>query len=36
MASDSGIPGHFPHQLAQWWEHGAGAAKIRWGLRLPW
>ena len=31
MASDSGIPGHFPHQLADWWERGAGAAKIRWG-----
>lgn len=31
MADDSGIPGHFPHQLAQWWEHGEGAAKIRWG-----
>jgi len=31
MAGDSGIPGHFPHQLAQWWEHGEGAAKIRWG-----
>ena len=31
MASDSGIPGHFPHQLAHWWEHGPGAAKIRWG-----
>lgn len=31
MAGDSGIPGHFPHQLAQWWEHGPGAAKIRWG-----
>jgi HK97 family phage prohead protease len=29
-AGDSGIPGHFPHQLAQWWERGAGAAKIRW------
>jgi phage head maturation protease len=32
MASgDSGIPGVFPHQLADWWERGAGAAKIRWG-----
>jgi hypothetical protein len=31
MASDSGIPGHLPHQLASWWEHGAGAAKIAWG-----
>jgi len=31
MAGDSGIPGHFPHQLADWWERGAGAAKIRWG-----
>jgi HK97 family phage prohead protease len=31
MAGDSGIPGHLPHQLADWWEHGAGAAKIRWG-----
>ena len=31
MAGDSGIPGHFPHQLAEWWERGAGAAKIRWG-----
>ena len=28
---DSGIPGVFPHQLADWWERGAGAAKIRWG-----
>ena len=31
MASDSGVPGHFPHQLAEWWERGEGAAKIRWG-----
>lgn len=31
MAGDSGIPGHFPHQLAHWWEHGEGAARIRWG-----
>lgn len=31
MAGDSGIPGHLPHQLAHWWEHGEGAAKIRWG-----
>jgi phage head maturation protease len=31
MASDSGIPGHLPHQLAHWWEHGEGAAKIGWG-----
>lgn len=32
MASgDSGVPGVFPHQLADWWERGAGAAKIRWG-----
>lgn len=32
MASgDSGIPGHFPHQLAHWWEHGPGAMRIRWG-----
>ncbi len=31
MAADSGIPGHLPHQLAHWWEHGEGAAKIRWG-----
>ena len=31
MAGDIGIPGHFPHQLADWWERGAGAAKIRWG-----
>jgi len=31
MAGDSGIPGHLPHQLATWWERGAGAAKIRWG-----
>jgi HK97 family phage prohead protease len=31
MADDSGIPGHLPHQLASWWEHGAGAAKIGWG-----
>jgi HK97 family phage prohead protease len=31
MAGDSGIPGHLPHQLAAWWEHGPGAAKIRWG-----
>lgn len=23
--------GVFPHQLATWWEHGEGAAKIRWG-----
>jgi HK97 family phage prohead protease len=30
-AGDSGIPGHLPHQLADWWEHGPGAAKIRWG-----
>jgi hypothetical protein len=30
MAGDSGIPGHLPHQLASWWERGAGAAKIRW------
>jgi HK97 family phage prohead protease len=30
-SSDSGIPGVFPHQLANWWEHGEGAAKIRWG-----
>src|SRR6266487_2596760 len=30
-ASDSGIPGHLPHQLASWWEHGGGAARIRWG-----
>ena len=30
MAGDSGIPGHFPHQLAEWWERGAGAARIRW------
>ena len=29
--NDSGIPGHFPHQLAHWWEHGPGAAQIRWG-----
>ncbi len=31
MSGDSGIPGVFPHQLADWWERGAGAAKIRWG-----
>jgi HK97 family phage prohead protease len=31
MASDSGIPGHLPHQLATWWERGEGAAKIGWG-----
>jgi HK97 family phage prohead protease len=31
MASDSGIPGHLPHQLASWWEHGEGAARIGWG-----
>ncbi len=31
MASDSGIPGHLPHQLEHWWEHGEGAAKIKWG-----
>src|SRR6266581_3126073 len=30
-SGDSGIPGHLPHQLAAWWEHGEGAAKIRWG-----
>jgi phage head maturation protease len=30
MAGDSGIPGVLPHQLAAWWETGAGAAKIRW------
>jgi HK97 family phage prohead protease len=30
-SGDSGIPGHLPHQLASWWEHGGGAAKIRWG-----
>lgn len=24
-------PGVLPHQLAHWWEHGEGAAKIRWG-----
>jgi HK97 family phage prohead protease len=30
-SGDSGIPGHLPHQLAEWWERGAGAAKIRWG-----
>ena len=29
--NDSGIPGHLPHQLASWWEHGEGAAKIAWG-----
>jgi HK97 family phage prohead protease len=28
---DSGTPGVFPHQLADWWERGAGAARIRWG-----
>lgn len=28
---DSGVPGVFPHQLADWWERGAGAARIRWG-----
>jgi HK97 family phage prohead protease len=27
----SGVPGVFPHQLADWWERGAGAARIRWG-----
>jgi HK97 family phage prohead protease len=31
MAGDSGIPGHLPHQLAAWWEHGEGAARIGWG-----
>ncbi len=30
MSGDSGIPGHLPHQLAHWWEHGEGAAKIGW------
>jgi HK97 family phage prohead protease len=30
-SGDSGIPGVLPHQLADWWEHGAGAAKIGWG-----
>jgi HK97 family phage prohead protease len=30
-SGDSGIPGVLPHQLAAWWEHGEGAAKIRWG-----
>ncbi|HET9967595.1 MAG TPA: hypothetical protein VFQ68_05120, partial [Streptosporangiaceae bacterium] len=29
-SGDSGIPGVFPHQLADWWERGAGAARIRW------
>jgi HK97 family phage prohead protease len=31
VAGDSGIPGHLPHQLAEWWERGAGAARIGWG-----
>src|SRR2546430_13682292 len=31
MAGDSGIPGHLPHQLADWWERGPGAARIGWG-----
>ncbi len=30
MAGDSGIPGVLPHQLAEWWERGPGAARIGW------
>jgi HK97 family phage prohead protease len=29
--AEGGTPGILPHQLAHWWEHGAGAAKIAWG-----
>src|SRR6266568_221191 len=29
--AEGGTPGVLPHQLAHWWEHGEGAAKIRWG-----
>lgn len=35
MSGDNGTPGVFPHQLATWWEHGAGAARIAWGLPAP-
>lgn len=31
MADDHATPGVLPHQLKEWWEHGEGAAKIRWG-----
>ena len=36
MTTTFAVPGHMPERLAEYWVHGKGALKIRWGTPGDW